>query len=326
MNSPPTKAALTLSLTGPYERQGTEAAEGLRLWAEMADVQLTLVDDGGSRDTAVQAYTEWIDGIDLLIGPYSSGLVRAVAPVIRDAGRLLWNHGGSADDLAQPGVVCLPAPASSYFHGVVDQAIAGQVDQLVLVRGAGPFARAVAHGATTRAFGRGLDIRTVDAAAVELEDDAGTALLIAGRYDHDVAVVRHLRDRRQSPALLAAVAAGIPAFGQELGQAAEGVLGPVQWWPSTQRPKIGPSGTDFATCYRDRTGREPSYPAAQAAAAGYLAHAAHRKGLAATDLVRWETSTLLGAFSLDAAWRQVGHRVTTVRWLGGRMVPIAPTR
>jgi ABC-type branched-subunit amino acid transport system substrate-binding protein len=325
MNSPPTTAALTLSLTGPYERQGTEAAEGLRLWAKMADVRLTLVDDGGSRDAVVQAYAEWLNGIDLLIGPYSSGLVRAVAPVIRDAGRLLWNHGGSADDLAQPGVACLPAPASSYFHGIVDQAIARQVDQLVLVRGAGPFARAVAQGAATRASERGLDIRTVDATAVELEAGAGTALLIAGRYDHDVAVVRHLRDRRQSPALLAAVAAGIPAFAQELGQAAEGVLGPVQWWPTTSPPKIGPSGTDFATCYWDRTGREPSYPAAQAAAAGYLANAAHRQGLVAADLVRWETSTLLGDFSLDAAWRQIGHRVTTVRWLGGRMVPIAPT-
>jgi branched-chain amino acid transport system substrate-binding protein len=325
MHSPPTTAALTISLTGPYARQGIEAAEGLRLWAEMADVRLTLVDDGGSRDTAVQAYTEWIDGIDLLIGPYSSGLVRAVVPVVRDAERLLWNHGGSADDLAQPGVACLPAPASSYFHGIVDHAIVRQVDQLVLVRGPGPFARAVAHGAATRASGRGLDIRTVDATAVELEDRAETALLIAGRYDHDVAVVRHLRDRRQSPALLAAVAAGIPAFAQELGRAAEGVLGPVQWWPTTYPPKIGPSGTEFATCYRDRTGREPSYPAAQAAAAGYLAHAAHRLGLAATDLVRWETSTLLGEFSLDAAWRQIGHRVTTVRWLDGRMVPIAPT-
>jgi hypothetical protein len=40
--------------------------------------------------------------------------------------------------------------------------------------------------------------------------------------------------------------------------------------------------------------------------------------------VHWETSTLLGAFALDAAWRQVGHRITTVRWLDGRMVPIAP--
>jgi ABC-type branched-subunit amino acid transport system substrate-binding protein len=150
-------------------------------------------------------------------------------------------------------------------------------------------------------------------------------VLIVGRFDHDVAVVRQLRARRQAPTLVAAVAAGIPAFGEELGQAAEGVLGPVQWWPTARTPTIGPSGAEFVTYFRHRTGSEPSYVAAQAAAAGYLAHAAHHRGLAAEDLVKWETSTLLGDFALDAAWRQVGHRITTVRWLDGRMVPIAPT-
>jgi branched-chain amino acid transport system substrate-binding protein len=320
---PPTTAALTLSLTGPFERQGTEAAEGVQLWADQADVRLTLVDDGGSKAAAVQAYAQWVDSIDLLISPYSSGLVRAVAPLVGETGGLLWNHGGSADDLARPGVVCLPAPASSYFDGVVDEAVACQVDQLAVVRGAGPFARAVAGGALTRASERGLASRVVEATALEVEDVAGAALLLAGRFEHDVAAVRRLRTLRQSPALLAAVAAGIPDFGQELGQAAEGVLGPVQWWPTPQVPEVGPSGADFASRYRHRTGREPSYPAAQAAAAGYLAHAAHRLGLAAGEVARWATSTLLGDFALDAAWRQVGHHVTTVRWRGGRMVPLA---
>ncbi|HYY81601.1 MAG TPA: ABC transporter substrate-binding protein [Actinomycetes bacterium] len=325
--SPPITAALTLSLTGPFERQGTEAAEGMRLWAEAAGVRLMLADDRGSKDLAVQAYAAWLDGDrpDLLLGPYASGLVRAVVPVVRGAGRLLWNHGGSADDLARPGVVCLPAPASSYFEGVVDQAVARQVDRLVVVQGAGPFARAVAGGALARASARGLEARTVDAAAVDAEAAArtGTAVLVVGRFEQDVAVVRRLSGRWRAPALLAAVAAGIAAFGQELGEAAEGVLGPVQWWPSARTPEVGPSGIDFAADYQRRTGQEPSYPAAQAAAAGYLGHAAHRLGVAAEDMPRWATSTLLGEFALDAAWRQVGHRVTTVRWQGGRMVPIA---
>jgi ABC-type branched-subunit amino acid transport system substrate-binding protein len=119
------------------------------------------------------------------------------------------------------------------------------------------------------------------------------------------------------------VAAGISAFGCELGEAAEGVLGPVQWWPRANTPKIGPSGTDFVTQYQHRTGREPSYPAAQAAAAGYLAQAANGLGLEAEDIPQWATSTLLGDFALDAAWHQVGHRVTTIRWHRGRMAPIA---
>jgi ABC-type branched-subunit amino acid transport system substrate-binding protein len=153
---------------------------------------------------------------------------------------------------------------------------------------------------------------------VETEDLDEVALLVAGPFDHDVAVIRGLHDRGQSPALLGAVAAGIPAFGQELREAAEGVLTPVQWWPSSQTPNVGPSGTDFVTKYQHRTGRKPSYPAAQAAAAGYLAHAAHRLDLGVNDLPQWTTSTLLGDFTLDPAWRQVGHHITTIRWQRGR--------
>ena len=322
MTSPPITAALTLSLTGRYERQGTEAAEGIRLWAEAAGVRLTLVDDQGSREAVLEAYGTWLDSADLLIGPYASGLVRAIAPLVRKAGRVLWNHGGSADDLAQPGIACLPAPASSYFDGVVDEAVDRKVSRLIVAQGPGPFARAVADGAVARALERGIDGQTVEAEAIEAEDLAEAALLVAGPFEHDAAVVRGLRHRGQSPALLAAVAAGIQAFGQELGGAAEGVLGPVQWWPSADTPMSGPSGTGFVTQYQRRTGREPSYPAAQAAAGGYLAHAAHRLGLKAEDLPQWTTSTLLGDFALDAVWRQVGHRVTTIRWRRGRMAPI----
>jgi branched-chain amino acid transport system substrate-binding protein len=324
VTSSPVTAALTLSLTGRYGRQGAEAAEGVRLWAEAAGVRLLLADDHGSGERALQAYGAWVNTADLLIGPYASGLVRALAPLVQGAGRVLWNHGGSADDLAQPGIACLPAPASSYFDGVVDEAADRKLGRLVVVQAPGAFARTVAEGAMARASQRGIDGRAIEAAAVEAEDLAGTALLVAGPFEHDAEVVRGLRRRGQSAALLAAVAAGIPAFGQELGGAAEGVFAPVQWWPNSRVPTVGPSGTEFVSRYRRRTGREPSYPAAQAAAAGYLADAAHRLGLNAQDLPKWRTSSLLGRFSLDPAWRQVGHRVTTVRWRRGRMVPIPP--
>jgi ABC-type branched-subunit amino acid transport system substrate-binding protein len=315
-------AAATLSLTGGFARQGREAARGLALWADEAGVALTVVDDGGSGQAATRAYRGWLDaGVDLLLGPYGSGLVRAVAPLVCGAGRPLWNHGGSADDLARRGLVSLPAPASTYFHGAVDQAAARGVGRLLVARGAGPFARAVAEGALARASAQGLDARTVDAGALPAEDAAGAAVLVVGRFEEDVALVRRLR--AAGPALLGAVAAGLPAFG-ELGAAAAGVLGPVQWWPTSRTPRVGPSGADFAAGYRRRVGQEPSYVAAQAAAAGQLALAAHRLGLATGDLPGWRTSTLLGDFALDGAWRQVGHRVTTIRWRDGRMVPVAP--
>jgi branched-chain amino acid transport system substrate-binding protein len=320
MRSPAITAALTLSLSGRYERQGADAADGIRLWAEDAGVRLTVVDDQGSRQAAIEAYSSWLDTVDLLIGPYSSGLVRAIVPLVRGSGRVLWNHGGSADDLAQPGIASVPAPASSYFNGAVEEAARREFSRMVVVQAPGPFARAVAEGARARASERGIDTRAVEASALEGENLTEAAVLVAGPFEHDVAVVRGLQGH--SHALLAAVAAGIPAFGEELGDAAEGVLGPVHWWPTTKRPKIGPSGTDFAERYRRRTSREPSYPAALAAAAGCLASAAHGSGLEASDLPGWRTSTLLGDFALDEAWRQVGLRVITIRWQSGRMVPI----
>jgi ABC-type branched-subunit amino acid transport system substrate-binding protein len=157
---------------------------------------------------------------------------------------------------------------------------------------------------------------------VEAEDVAEAAVLVAGPFEHDAAVVRRLRDRGQSPVLVASVAAGISAFGRELGEAAEGVLGPVHWWPTDEMPQIGPSGTKFAAQYERQTGREPTYPAALAAAAGYVANATHDFGLEVKDLPGWATSTLLGDFILDDTWRQIGNHVTIVCWHGGRMEPI----
>jgi hypothetical protein len=202
----------------------------------------------------------------------------------------------------------------------VQEAVTRRVDRLLVVRGSGPFARAVAEGAAARASERGIEARMVSVGSLTAAEAAGTALLVVGRFEEDVAVVRRVRGWPRAPALLGAVAAGLPAFGEQLGGAAEDVLGPVQWWPSSRRPEVGPSGADFAGCYRRRTGREPSYVAAQAAAAGYLGHAANRQGLAAETVRRWRTSRLLGGFTLDAGWRQVGHRVRTIRWRHGQMV------
>lgn len=317
-------AAATISITGPYRRQGSEAAEAIRLWAQLEGIQLTVLDDAGSAAEVSRAYGGWIGNIDLLIGPYASGLVRAIAPLFRDSGQLLWNHGGSADDLAQPMIVCLAAPASTYFHDLVNLAAQRQVRQAVIVQGPGPFARAVADGAARRAQRLGLRVHRADAESVAGAEPATSAWLIAGHFEHDVKIVRRLRRSHPAPPFVAAVAAGIRAFGRELGEEADGIYGPAQWWPEATTPAIGPSGTDFFDAYQARTGHAPSYVAAQAAAAGFLASAAHRLQLPAAGIPRWATSTLLGGFQLDSHWRQTGHRITTVRWHDGQLVQ-APT-
>ena len=72
-------ATATLSLTGPHALQGRQAARGLELWASADQIQLQIVDNAGSATTASDAYRRWLGGqVDLLLGPYGSGLVRQV--------------------------------------------------------------------------------------------------------------------------------------------------------------------------------------------------------------------------------------------------------
>jgi hypothetical protein len=63
-------------------------------------------------------------------------------------------------------------------------------------------------------------------------------------------------------------------------------------------PEIGPSGAQFVTWFRHRTGSEPSHVAAQAAAAWYLPHAAHRPE---PDLLAERPTVFVAGLEVDAA-------------------------
>ena len=59
--------------------------------------------------------------MDLLIGPYSSGLTLAVAPLAEAHGKILWNHGGASDAIFQGSwrhLVSVPSPASDYLKAL----------------------------------------------------------------------------------------------------------------------------------------------------------------------------------------------------------------
>jgi ABC-type branched-subunit amino acid transport system substrate-binding protein len=312
-------AAATLSLTGPLALQGRHAARGLKLWAATDGVKLQIVDDAGAPSTACDAYRRWQGaGIDLLLGPYGSGLVRKVAPVVSRQRALLWNHGGSADDLTRPLVVPVAAPASTYFRGVVELAHRKGLARVVFVRGKGRFAAAVVSGGQQRATELGMAVHDVPLAEwTGAGSWADAALLIVGTFAEDTAVVELIRGGHQ-PGLLGCVGAGLLEFEKRLGPAADGVVGPAQWISATTGPKVGPAAGDFAQRYALKNGEPPDYVAAQAAAAGFLAAEAFRRRYGPDEVGRWKTTTLLGEFALDESWRQVGHSPTTIEWRHGR--------
>ena len=78
---------------------GIGAHRGLALWAEAARpgsrrVELVVRDDRGDRVLVRRQVEELLvrERVDLLAGPYSSGLTRAAAPLAETHGVVLWNQ------------------------------------------------------------------------------------------------------------------------------------------------------------------------------------------------------------------------------------------
>jgi ABC-type branched-subunit amino acid transport system substrate-binding protein len=319
-----------LSLTGRFARFGVQAAHGLECWRELTDgVEVVIEDDRGDRATVQQQLEAISRRCDLLLGPYSTVLMRAAAEAAAENDFLIWNHGGSGDDVqrAAPGrVVSVLTPTSEYAVPIVHH-LAETLDhvRLVLVEGRGRFARQVVAGAEEAATRAGIETVRADRDNLP-SDDRPWDLFSAGTFEEDVALVTAARTSSVPPRTIGTVAAGVREFGDAVGDS-DGVLGVAQWFPGTAGDvRAGPSQDAFLTAYCRRTGTLPDYPAVQAAAAAALA--VHCAGLAGgtvtNDLWRvargLRTTTLFGAFAINDAGVQTAHRTRMVRWLRGELV------
>ncbi|WP_166427259.1 ABC transporter substrate-binding protein [Nonomuraea mesophila] len=311
-----------LSLTGRFARFGEQARLGLEVWRAAAKgVELVVEDDRSDPDVLERVLRGLAGRCDLLLGPYSTLLMRRAGRVAAELDLLVWNHGGAGDDVqgAHPGhVVSIPAPASAYAEPFVRRlAEDGERDRLWVVPGKGSFGRQVAAGTERAANERGIPV-TVAGPGDALPVGGSWNLLCCGSFEEDVAVI----GRAVGPRKVCAVAAGVRAFGEVVGDP-YGMYGVGQWFPGGgQGAAVGVSEREFVTAYRERAaGVVPDYVAVQAVAAAVVAtHCAALAGStgraalwgAATAL---ETTTLLGDFRVDpGSGAQVGHRAALTRW------------
>jgi hypothetical protein len=263
--------------------------------------------------------------------------MRAAGRAMEDVDRLLWNHGGSGDDvqtLCAGRVVSVPAPTSRYAEPFV-RACASEatLGRLWVVRGRGRFARQVAAGAVRQAERVGLQVveKRADEDGASLEEAPETwDLFSVGTFEDDVAIVNYARSAPRPPRAVCSVAAGMRDFASMVHDP-EGIHGIAQWFPGREaRPELGPTEHDFVTAYRRIADASPDYPAAQAAATGALAlHCAQVAGTTEADGL-WtaatglETTTLYGAFRIDSqTGMQLGHAPVLLRWEGGEPALVA---
>lgn len=326
-----------LSLSGVFARFGRQAARGLQAWRALDDAADLLVEDDHSDPRTLKSVLPDLAGrCDILLGPYSTRLMRAAGRMAADAGWLVWNHGGSGDDVeaAHPGhVVSVLTPASRYAEPFLLQLASepGGPRDLCVARGPGSFGRQVADGA--EAIACRLGIRTVRAAPDDRIPPPGVSaewdLFSAGAFEQDAEIVGRALRLPTPPRHLCAVAAGVREFGRAMDDA-EGVFGVAQWFPGSHATvALGPAEDDFVRTFADRAGTPPDYPAVQAAAGAVIAvHCARlagstRHGDLWAAAAALETSTLFGHFAIDPrSGAQRKHRTVLVRWTGGQPVQV----
>ncbi|MGH7906364.1 MAG: ABC transporter substrate-binding protein, partial [Candidatus Binataceae bacterium] len=269
------------------------------------------------------------------------------------AGMVMVNHGGAADDLydlRHRMLVGVATPASDYFRDFARLVSTLKFfrKRIATVSARTAFARAVTRGfehacSATVAKLHGVRIRLKYNGRIDAEDPPPrllaalrrnriNVLASAGGFAHDLAVVRMIIGKGLNVPVLACVAAGVHGFFEQLGDEAEGIVGPSQWEENLDiTPAIGPNPDEFVRRMRAINETKCDYPAAQAYAAGLLTMAA----LQAADRLDQNrlreafsglrTTTLFGGFAIDAATgRQISHKMLLVQWHAGRKVVIDP--
>ena len=302
-----------LSLSGNYAQFGRQALRGLEAWSSLDGTADVLAEDDRSDRRTLEAVLPGVAArCDLLLGPYSTQLMRTAGRVAAESGWLVWNHGGSGDDVegAHPGhLISVLTPASRYAEPFLQHIASerGPARDLCIVQGTGSFGRQVADGAETIAGQLG--IRTVRAAPGDQLPPPGVSrewdLFSAGVFEQDAGTVGKAQRLPVPPRRVCAVAAGVHA-----------VVG-----------TSGPTEDDFLRAYSSNARALPDYPAAQAAAGAVLAvHCARLAGRTSREdlwaaAATLDSSTLFGAFKIDPrSGTQVKHQTVLVRW--GQREPV----
>lgn len=325
-----------LSLSGRFAQFGQQAARGLETWQSLTDAaDLVLEDDRSDKDTIRNLLPDVASRCDLLLGPYSTILMRAAGNMAAAGGWLVWNHGGSGDDVeeAHPGhVVSVLTPTSRYAEPFLRHVAGDATRELVIAGGPGSFGRQVTDGAERIAGELGIHaVRAADDRLPPPDLPGEWDLFSAGVFEQDAELVGKAQRLAVPPRRICAVAAGVREFGRVIDDP-EGIFGIAQWFPgSSASPELSPGEDEFVRAYSAKTGAPPDYPAVQAAAGAVLAvhcaglaGSARREALwaAATSL---DTSTLFGAFGINPrSGVQEKHQTVLVRWTGGRPVPCPP--
>jgi branched-chain amino acid transport system substrate-binding protein len=360
-DSPVVKIGAAVSDTGKYAREGTDTRNGYTLWLEWVNdeygginvdgvchrAELIMYDDESDNDRVSVLMERLIfeDEVDVILGPYSSGLTQIASAITERENMIMVEGNGSAETLFERGFVNLFAvltPAGNYTQSGIELAASLGAKTAVIAYEDEPFSTSVALGAEHWLAENGIELlatesypaNVTDVTAMftnfrELEPD----LFIGGGHFNDaVLFINTAKELGFDPdAFLITVGPSNPTFVEEMGADAEYVWGSSQWENSmTWEDAWLGTAEDYAARYEEMFGIHPSYQAAESTAAALTLHLAIEAAASLeTDSIRealndMDIVTFYGPINFDETGKNTAKPMATVQIQNGEIVVIAP--
>lgn len=349
----PIRIGASVSTTGSNGRTGLYQQEAYKLWEAQKNaaggllgrpVEMVIYDDQSDPTTGARLYEKLIteDEVDLVLGPYSSGVTLAAAQITERYGYPMLVAGASAGEIWDSGfqyVFGVYSIAEDYFKDIILNVAPDQgYKTAAVIYEDSVFPTSTGKGAVAHCEEAGIEVVLEESYPQKATDvssvltrirDLNPDMLIGGSYLPDsVLIVRQAKELDLNPKLYAfSVGAAQPDFVETLGADANWVLGPSMWEPEVETE----GNADFVAAYQEMHGRDPDYHAATGyAGCQILERAVTDVGDIDLEALRDELlgltmkTILPGEYKVDETGKQTGHIPLTVQWQDGAKVIVTP--
>ena len=358
------KIGLSATLSGRHAVQGRESLRGIKLFTDhlrsrggiktrdgdFLIPELVFYDDSSVTEKTRENTRRLIeeDRVDVLLGPYSSSLTLACVEAAEGAQRVVWNYGGSLDDIplhARGKTVTAITEASSYFHAVVEMIHDryGEAAEIAVLRLEGSrFSETVSEGALVRAEKLEISAQvydfpsgTEDFSSIlnRARGQGASCVLCCGGMEDDINLAKWVsKNSDDAFVVVATLAAAVNEFEKRLGPNANGFVSTSQWEPTLSvSVDFGPRPKEFSDEFARAYGYTPDYTAAQSYNMGLIIEELIGK-TGTTDeqallqeALRSCFTTFYGDFRIHPeTLRQMGHRMLVTQWQDGEKKIVFP--
>ncbi len=351
------------STAGKHTKNGYELAVkrinamgGVKVGGKSYKIKIIYYDDESTPARGAQLAERLIkqDGVKFMLGPYSSGLTKAIAPVTEKYKIPMVEGNGASRSLFNKGYRYLFAVLSTsdfYLREAVN--LAAEVAQLskkdpkrvkvALAIENDPFSQDIRAGVLEDAKRWGMKVVIDDKLPPELNDMSATLtkvkvlrpdlLVISGHSKGATLAIKQLSQKKINVPMLAITHCEAAKVIKNFGALADYTLCAAQWAPPlTYKDKwFGPS-IDYAKRFEKEYGYVPPYQAAESTAAvlvyvDALARAGSfdaekvREALASTSL-----ETFYGNIKFDETGKNIAKPMVLRQIQNGKYKVVAPTR